>query len=50
MAQSGPDKPAQSKATFPKKVRTTMEPDREYEVDEAEYTDLVRQGLIKGEK
>lgn len=50
MAQSGPDKPAQSKSEWPKRVRTTMEPDREYEVGEDEYTDLVRQGLIKGAK
>lgn len=29
-----------------RKVRTTMEPHREYEVTEQEYTDLERQGLI----
>jgi hypothetical protein len=27
-------------------VRTTMQPDRDIEVDEAEYTDLLRQGLL----
>lgn len=34
-------------------VRVTMHPDREYEVDAAEYTDLARQGLLvegKGHK
>lgn len=36
---------------FPVKIRTTMEPDRDYEVDEAEFTDLSRRGLIaKGGK
>jgi hypothetical protein len=29
-----------------RKVRTTMQPDREIEVGEAEYTDLKRQGLL----
>lgn len=35
------------------KVRVSMHPDREYEVDAAEYTDLARQGLLvegKGHK
>lgn len=27
-------------------VRTTMQPDREIEVDDAEYVDLQRQGLL----
>jgi hypothetical protein len=27
-------------------VRTTMQPDREIEVDDAEYLDLQRQGLL----
>lgn len=31
-------------------VRTTMEPDREIEVSNAEYTDLNRQGLLVPEK
>jgi hypothetical protein len=29
-----------------RKVRTTMQPDTELEVGEAEYTDLKRQGLL----
>jgi hypothetical protein len=29
-----------------RKVRTTMQPDSEIEVGEAEYTDLKRQGLL----
>ncbi|MDQ3760974.1 MAG: hypothetical protein M3460_04545 [Actinomycetota bacterium] len=28
------------------KVRTTMQPDVELEVDDAEYTDLKRQGVL----
>ncbi|GIH26072.1 hypothetical protein Aph01nite_43820 [Acrocarpospora phusangensis] len=28
------------------KVRTTIRPDQELDVDEAEYTDLQRQGLL----
>lgn len=31
------------------KVRTTMQPDRELEVDDAEYLDLQRQGLLVGD-
>lgn len=27
-------------------IRTTMQPDREIEVDDAEYLDLKRQGLL----
>lgn len=27
-------------------IRTTMQPDRELEVDDAEYLDLQRQGLL----
>jgi hypothetical protein len=30
-------------------VRTTMQPDREIEVDAAEYLDLQRQGLLVGD-
>lgn len=30
-------------------VRTTMQPDREIEVDDAEYLDLQRQGLLVGD-
>jgi hypothetical protein len=30
-------------------VRTTMQPDREIEVDDAEYLDLQRQGLLAGD-
>lgn len=33
-----------------KKVRTTLQPDVELEVDDIEYTDLLRQGLLVGEK
>lgn len=29
-----------------RKIRTTMQPDKEIEVDEREYLDLQRQGLI----
>lgn len=31
---------------WPKKVRTTMRPDQEIEVGEAEYIDLQRQSLL----
>ena len=31
---------------WPAKVRTTMQPTVEIEVDEAEYIDLSRQGLL----
>ena len=30
------------------KVRTTMQPDKELLVDDAEYTDLFRQGVLLG--
>lgn len=33
-------------AEWPKTVRTTFQPDVPVEVDEAEYTDLFRQGLL----
>ena len=33
-----------------RKIRTTMEPWREVEVSEQEYTDLERQGLILPDK
>lgn len=32
--------------TWPKKIRTTIEPNREIEVDEVEYRNLSGQGLI----
>jgi hypothetical protein len=32
-----------------RKVRTTMQPDKEIEVDDAEYLDLQRQGLLAEE-
>jgi hypothetical protein len=32
--------------TWPKTVRATFQPDVPLEVDEAEYTDLQRQGLL----
>lgn len=32
------------------KVRTTINPDLEIEVDAAEYTDLKRQGLLVGQE
>lgn len=32
------------------KVRTTMQPDVEIEVSDAEYLDLQRLGVLKGEK
>lgn len=35
-----------SENEWPKKVRVKMHPDQEYEVGEAEYTDLERQGLL----
>lgn len=48
VAQSGPENVPARKSEWPKTIRTTMEPDREYEVGEAEYTDLSRRRLIKG--
>lgn len=35
---------------WPKKIRTTMQPDVELEVGEAEYIDLERQGLLVTDK
>jgi hypothetical protein len=31
---------------FPKTVKTTINPDKEISVDEAEYTDLKRMGIL----
>jgi hypothetical protein len=45
VAQDGPQGTSKKKTT--RTVRTTMEPDRTYEVDEHEYETLRRQGLIK---
>lgn len=36
-------------AKWPRTIRTTMEPHREYLVEEPEYLDLKAQGLIKSE-
>lgn len=43
-------KPARkSEQTWPRTIRTTMEPHRDYQVEESEYLDLKAQGLIKSE-
>jgi hypothetical protein len=45
--------PAPAKAArpeWPKTVRTTIQPEVDLEVGEAEYTDLSRQGLLVTEK
>lgn len=49
MAQSGPENaPAKRAASeWPKTIQTTMEPSRDLQVDEREYLDLERQGLIR---
>lgn len=48
MAESGPQGTAgKTGETWPRKIRTTMEPNRDIEVGEAEYTELSRRGLIK---
>lgn len=45
VAQDGPQDASKRKTT--RTVRTTMEPDRPYEVDEPEYLELKRRGLLK---
>lgn len=40
---------AEPAAEWPRTIRTTMEPHREYQVGESEYLDLQAQGLLSEE-
>lgn len=51
VAENRPERAPESKPeTWPRKIRTTMEPGREIEVDEAEYLELSRRRLIHNPK
>lgn len=49
MTEDKPARPAPEQK-WPRKVRTTMEPDRVREVGPAEYADLTAWGVIKSEE